>query len=244
MNNGNSSKQVLLSVLGIAVLVIAVVGVSFAFFTYSHTGDNQLLTTGSIFFKFTDGDEITLINQFPMKTSVGEALADDDTKKVIKFSIIGHNTSEEAIPFKISAVTGTKPTDLSSLDGTLTSENLGERTALDDVDVRLQFRETSANTSLKTNNFGSTTQNDSEGSATIGSKGTLASGVVIATGEIPGSTKDDITNTYELRMWIDEGVTFGTDADGTKGDNKYSNEEFGQKYYALKVKVDAGDAAA
>ena len=36
--NGNSSKQVLLSVLGIAILVVAVVGVSFAFFSYTKTG--------------------------------------------------------------------------------------------------------------------------------------------------------------------------------------------------------------
>ena len=53
--NENSSKQVLLSVLGIAVLVVAVVGVSFAFFTYSKSGTmNNQLTTGSIFFNFSD----------------------------------------------------------------------------------------------------------------------------------------------------------------------------------------------
>ena len=53
--NENSSKQVLLSVLGIAVLVVAVVGVSFAFFTYSKTGEkNNTLTTGNIFFNFTN----------------------------------------------------------------------------------------------------------------------------------------------------------------------------------------------
>lgn len=68
--NGNSSKQVLLSVLGIAVLVVAVVGVSFAFFTYSKAGTkNNTLTTGSIFFNFTEGQAITLTNQFPISDS-------------------------------------------------------------------------------------------------------------------------------------------------------------------------------
>ena len=32
MSNSNSSKQVLLSVIGVAILVVAIVGVSFAFF--------------------------------------------------------------------------------------------------------------------------------------------------------------------------------------------------------------------
>ena len=68
--NENSSKQVLLSVIGIAVLVVAVVGVSFAFFTYSKGGTkNNTLTTGSIFFDFTDGNAINLTNQFPMADS-------------------------------------------------------------------------------------------------------------------------------------------------------------------------------
>ena len=33
MNNNNSSKQILLSVLGVAILVVAVVGISFAAFS-------------------------------------------------------------------------------------------------------------------------------------------------------------------------------------------------------------------
>ena len=41
MENSNS-KQVLLSMIGIAILIIAVVGVSFAFFTYSKTGEKNL----------------------------------------------------------------------------------------------------------------------------------------------------------------------------------------------------------
>ena len=47
----NNSKQTVLSIVGIAILVIAVVGVSFAFFTYSRQGErNNLITTGSIAF--------------------------------------------------------------------------------------------------------------------------------------------------------------------------------------------------
>ena len=52
----NNSKQAILSIVGIAILVIAVVGVSFAFFTYSRTGEkNNIITTGSITFDLKPG---------------------------------------------------------------------------------------------------------------------------------------------------------------------------------------------
>lgn len=51
----NNSKQALLSIVGIAILVIAVVGVSFAFFTYSKEGGaDNVITTGSIVFSYNE----------------------------------------------------------------------------------------------------------------------------------------------------------------------------------------------
>ena len=68
----NNSKQVLLSIIGIAVLVVAVVGVSFAFFTYSRTGtSNNVITTGSIVFDYKDVNDITIENQFPTNAEKG-----------------------------------------------------------------------------------------------------------------------------------------------------------------------------
>ena len=37
----DSSKKILLSVLGVAILIVAVVGVSFAAFTFSRTGEKN-----------------------------------------------------------------------------------------------------------------------------------------------------------------------------------------------------------
>ena len=56
MNNSNQSKQILLSVIGVAILVVAVVGVSFAFFNYTRTGAANQVSTGKIkFVSVTDG---------------------------------------------------------------------------------------------------------------------------------------------------------------------------------------------
>ena len=226
MNNGNSSKQVLLSVLGIAVLVIAVVGVSFAFFTYSRTGDNQLLTTGSIFFQFTDGQEITLTDQFPVADTTAQAWTNaKEDNKVIEFTIKGHNSSGDAIPFKIKAVSGTV---------------MPEKTLFDDSEIKLELKETTTTDKrLTTNNF--------ETPATVSSQGALATGITLGEGAIKAKEADE-TLKFELRMWIADTVTFGNaQSDKYKGDNPDDVSEktkFSDLYYALKVQVEAGDAAA
>ena len=61
MNNDNvrdnSSKQILLSVLGVAILVVAVVGVSFAAFTFTGTGTKEnRITTGTISMTYSEAD--------------------------------------------------------------------------------------------------------------------------------------------------------------------------------------------
>ena len=78
----NNSKQVLLSVLGVAILVVAVVGVSFAAFTFSQTGNvENKITTGTISMTYTEPDNgITLTNAMPMTDASGKVLAADNEK--------------------------------------------------------------------------------------------------------------------------------------------------------------------
>ncbi len=215
MNNGNSSKQVLLSILGIAVLVIAVVGVSFAFFTYSYTGDDQRLKSGEIFFQFTEGDHIALTNQFPMSDAEGEALS-TGSNQVITFTITGKNAGDFDIPFEIRLVAGT-PID--------------EKTQFEDGDIKVKLTENSDTHSLYNNLFVAANNVNYEGGNTADEGGAL-----LAKGKIGPS---DTTCTYELRMWIDENVTFGTsDVEGESV--KY--DDISDMYYSVKVLINAGDA--
>ncbi len=66
----NSSKKVLLSVLGVAILIVAVVGISFAALNYDRTGGTNTITTGTITMSFTEATNgILLENALPMGDS-------------------------------------------------------------------------------------------------------------------------------------------------------------------------------
>lgn len=98
----NNSKQAVLSIVGIAILVIAVVGVSFAFFTYSKSGTtNNVITTGSISFAYNETNNISLTNQFPQSTDEGS------NNEAFNFEITGNlPATSSAVSYTVTAVAG------------------------------------------------------------------------------------------------------------------------------------------
>ncbi len=212
--NENSSKQVLLSVLGIAVLVVAVVGVSFAFFTYSKTGEkNNTLTTGNIFFNFTEGNAINLTNQFPMADTAGKALT-TAANGALEFSVVGYDSSAKGIAYTVYAIPG-------DADAT--------KTRFKDSEIKL-YLETAATGTGYTNNYSDP--------KVVGTDGSLiADGLALATGKITAtSSTSQQTDTYTLRMWISDTVTIGEG-------KSYTTAEYEKMYYSLKLKVVANTAA-
>ena len=103
----NSSKQVLLSVLGVAILVVAVVGVSFAAFSYSKTGEKvNTITTGTITMEYTeDTNGINLTNALPMSDGVGTNLSGSTAgqKQYFDFSVNASITGTTTIKYVITA---------------------------------------------------------------------------------------------------------------------------------------------
>lgn len=182
--NENSSKQVLLSVLGIAVLVVAVVGVSFAFFTYSKTGEkNNTLTTGNIFFNFTEGNAIKLTNEFPRTDTSGEALTEAQNG-ALTFHVVGYDTSEKGIEYTVYALEGDAEAD---------------KTRFKDSEIKLNLK---APATVVENKFATST--------VVGTDGSLASGVVLAKGKITAkSSETQQDDEYTLRMWISDAVSIG-----------------------------------
>ena len=99
----NNSKQVLLSVLGVAILVVAVVGVSFAAFSYSKTGEKvNTITTGTITMSYSETTNgINLTNALPMSDGVGKALSEEE--QYFDFTVSANITGTTTINYAITA---------------------------------------------------------------------------------------------------------------------------------------------
>ena len=112
MSNSNSSKQVLLSVIGVAILVVAVVGVSFAFFNYTRTGGANTVSTGTIQFNSTQS-HIALSNAFPIAGETAHAATADSHANVAvsTVTITGTTTYAYGLDFTVTA----KEVDLNGL---------------------------------------------------------------------------------------------------------------------------------
>ena len=75
----NNKKTLILSIIGILVLVIAVVGVSFAMYSFTGTGTKEnVITTGTVSMSFSEGsNNFTLQNKYPMSDAKGIAQVDN-----------------------------------------------------------------------------------------------------------------------------------------------------------------------
>ena len=240
MEKKSSSKQVLLSVLAVAILVVAVVGVSFAFFTYSKQGETvNTITTGTLVFSYNEPENgILLSDAVPM--------SDEDAKttltsgrNVFDFTVTSTINGNATINYEITAKESTNQEDNDTL------ESKYVKVSLDKVDG-------GSETPVK--------------AATYYDKltaGTIATGdKLLGTGSATNSSGSPVTTTYRLRMWMAE-----TDSEGApvemKDDQCFTSEnapvactETGQvdstktvrgtngKTFSIKINVNAKDAAA
>ena len=100
-NNSNSSKQILISILGVAILIVAVVGISFAAFTYARTGTTtNTITTGTITMSYTEGKNgITLTDALPITDDAGKALSAEGQyfDFTVNAKIVGKGTTSTGV---------------------------------------------------------------------------------------------------------------------------------------------------
>ena len=101
MDNSKQSKQVLLSVIGVAILVVAVVGVSFAFFNYTRTGAANSVSTGTIYFRHQESAQrINITNFFP----TDEAGRTENNSASVTITIEGGTTYDRGLDYTVSLV--------------------------------------------------------------------------------------------------------------------------------------------
>lgn len=99
----NNAKKVFLSVLGVAILLVAVIGVSFAAFFYSNVGDENSISTGSITMSYSESyPGILLEDALPI--SDADALAADAPRSSFEFTVTSAatGTDEITVPYTIT----------------------------------------------------------------------------------------------------------------------------------------------
>ena len=181
MNNNNSSKQILLSVLGVAILVVAVVGISFAAFTYARTGTTtNTITTGTITMSYTEGKNgITLTDALPITDDAGKALSAEGQyfDFTVNAKIVGKGTTK--IDYVITATEVTTSLPSTGVKAYLTSN----------TDATVELAPTIVSTLPLT-------ESGNSAGAPVGEH-------ILKSGSI--STTDNSVNettTYRLRMWV------------------------------------------
>ena len=178
MNNNNSSKQILLSVLGVAILVVAVVGISFAAFSYSKTGEvKNTITTGTITMTYTEPTNgINLTDALPITDDAGKALKGDG--KTFDFTVGATVAGTTTINYVITAVKDA------------TSD-------LPDTGVKVYLTSTSGET--ETAVLGPKLVSQLDKTVDENDAGAPADQYVLKT----GTYKATGTDNYRLRMWVD-----------------------------------------
>ena len=237
MENNNNSKQVVLSIVGIAILVIAVVGVSFAFFTYSRTGEkNNIITTGSITFALEDGDQpvINAKDSFPMK--------DEETTNAptTDFKVTGSlPAGASSVTYKVYAIKGDEMTEPANPPAQTEADAETPRTwkRFKDSEISLGLS-VSGDTESVVNiveNYKYDAASQKYGSpidtleAVDTQDGKNTKGLLLATGTLAGGKS--IEHTFTAKMWINSTVTISDTnysykyraSDVKKGDSPLAN---------------------
>ena len=127
-----SSKKVLLSVVGIAVMIVLVTGITFSFFNYTRTGSSNVIKVGRISFISKNEQTINLSNLFPIDPEETGIMNDSTKVGTYTIEIKGDTVYTDGIEYLVSAVdaniyTATGKIVPLSLDVTVT--NLGTENA-------------------------------------------------------------------------------------------------------------------
>ena len=96
-----NSKSVLLSVLGVAILIVAVIGISYAAFSVTSTSDANTISTGTISMSYSEPTNgINLTNALPMSDTNGKELS--GTNNVFDFTVTSKASAKLDIPYEIT----------------------------------------------------------------------------------------------------------------------------------------------
>ena len=178
----NSSRKVLLSVLGVAILVVAVIGVSFALYSTSSTGKVNSISTGTITMSYTEpSNGINLTNALPISDAEGKSLNGEGN--VFTFTVSATASGTVTVPYEINI---TKDSSTTLADGAVAVYlTKGTTTETEVVAKKLmsQVVTTANKSTYRTDSYKLYSTN------VVYQNGTVKTG--------------EATTTYNLRIWVD-----------------------------------------
>ena len=99
----SKNKKVMLAIVGIAILVMGLVGATYAFFNYTRTGSSNVIKTGKISFDAAQNGTVTLSDLFPITVN-GNVTAQTPGVGSLSIHVTGDTTYDEGIEYLIKAV--------------------------------------------------------------------------------------------------------------------------------------------
>ena len=97
----NRNKKVMLSIIGVAILVIGLVGITYAFFNYTRTGSSNTIRVGRISFNSSQDGSINLSNVFPIDSE--QAQTDTTNAKSVSITVTGDTDYTGGVEYLVSA---------------------------------------------------------------------------------------------------------------------------------------------
>ena len=107
-------KYIALSIIFAVLLIGVAVGVTYAFFNYTRTGNPNTIGTGRIAFNAQEGDTVTLSNLFPIVTS-GNVTSETPGVGSVEVHVTGDTNYDEGIEYLVTAVNVTSTSGNTSL---------------------------------------------------------------------------------------------------------------------------------
>ena len=88
-----NKKTLLFSILGVILLLVVVIGVSYAMYTFSANGTKQnVISTGTVSITYSESSTITLENAYPSTDATGSAVTGHDLVFTVNAAITGSTT--------------------------------------------------------------------------------------------------------------------------------------------------------
>lgn len=189
----NSQKKVLLSVLGVAILVVAVIGISFAAYRTVFTSEANTVTTGTVMVSYNEPSNAILVdNAMPMADADGKV---QTNRGKFDFTVSTKADNALTVPYQIS---------LTKVELACTGENTptGCYASMADSQVKA-YLEKAGTAVSETGANGTLISALGNASMRSGAKLLHADSDVFTAADTAAKT----TN-YTLRLWIDKNANY------------------------------------